>query len=377
MNIPTTKEEFIKDIKSSRGYFNKDEHPVSSIFGFYSSFLGLLDPERIKKHMRYYGIEPIILNRRDGEDIDVYLGRLWEANAQLILSKGGRLSLNNRNELLGNDLTQKQWVKEWLLEQENSDDWNSGWFTNLPYHERKFIMPVRSLEDYQKNTPDIQRFRISHLPADIKFEDCFPTIGELYIAHPYRKGVYLPVSKYEHLIFRERIHELSKVMMALGATEIETLHNSDTKRFSSSEDSSITNASGGIGSWGNAKGNYTTHGNRQAESWNEDSIVINFKNDPMDRPKIPEGLTWFPHDKEWQHIAECRVYGNILEYEIKMSSKEVNLVSEMERSNIEAQARILFTSGSFSRETKSQSFFKEEAAKTTNILIKFKSRKDY
>lgn len=376
MNIPQSESEFIADIKENLNLI-KASHTKNTmnVFFTFMSGISLQNAVHVKNRIIHYGVKyPNVpeynIDRYDS--FDSYLKSVWNLNVKSILEARG-LSKRDRNIVIGSE----NWVREWHESQGNSDDWNNGWFTNLPYHERKFIMPVRSFEDYQKSTPDIQRFRISHLPADIKFEDCFPTIGELYIAHPYHKGVYLPVSKYEHLIFRERIHELSKVMMALGATEIRTLQNTDTKRYSSSENSSNTNASGGVGSWGNAKGNYTSQTNRCTESQNEDSIVINFKNDPMDLPKIPEGLTWFPHDKEWQHIAESRIHGNILEYEIKMSSKEVNLVSEMERSNIKAQARILFASGSFSRETSSQSFFKEEAAKTTNILIKFKSRKDY
>lgn len=379
MFIPSTKEEFIKDIKSSCGFFNKDEHehPIAGILSFYSTLLfGILEPERIKEHMRGYGIEPIIPNRLKEENIDPYLSRLWEANAQLIFSKSGRLTLNNRNTLLGSDLTRKQWAKEWLLEQESSNDWNSGWFTKLPYNERKYLMLVRSYEDYEKATPDIQRFRISHIPVDVKFEDSLPTIGELYIAHPYRQGVYLPVPKYEHLIFRERIHELSKVMMALGATEIRTLQNSDNKSQSATENSSNTSASAGVGRFG-AKGAFSSFLKNLAETEKSDSIVNNFKNAPIDLPRLPEGLIWYPHDKEWQHIAESRLFGNILEYEISLSSKEISLVSEIERSNIEAQAKVLFASGSYSKDSSSYTFFKEESAKTTKIRIKFKSRKDY
>ena len=194
---------------------------------------------------------------------------------------------------------------------------------------------------------------------------------------PYRDGVYLPVSKYEHLIFRERIHELSKVMMALGATEIRTLHNFDSQQKSSSEASSNTIASVGVGIWGNANGRLSSSSNNLKASEKSHSIVINFKNDPIDMPKVPDELIWYPHDKEWQYIAESRIFGNMLEYEISLSSKQINIVSDYERSNIEAQAKLFFTSGSVSRETYSNTFFREESVKTTKILIKFKSRKDY
>lgn len=313
---------------------------------------------------------------RYGEFPQLYLKKLWERNSKAILAARG-LNIKDRHAVLGSSSVNLLRVKNWILEMEDSEEWNNGWFTRLPYHERKFITPVKSYDDYRPETPDIVRFRISHIPTDVKFEDCIPTVGELYIAHPHRVGVYLPVSKYEHLIFRERIHELSKIMMSLGATEIRTLQNLDNKLNSASEESFNTSASAGIRGLGKASGIISSLSKRQQDFYKSDSVVINFKSDPIDQPHLPEGLIWYPHEKEWQHIAECRLHGNILEYEINLSSKEINLVSEIERSNIEAQAKVLFASASFSHSSSSQTFFKEESAKSTSILIKFKSRKDY
>lgn len=377
MNIPITEQEFIKD------YFDNcrpegtslDSHDCWKNPHYVLNFFFSSQYDRIKKRLIEYGVtDPIMPERLQEESVDNYLKRIWKRNADAVLAAG--LKIEDRSYLIGSSTINNSYVKNWLLKQEDSDDFNSGWFTRLQYHKRKFLMPVKSFDDYSKNISDIQLFRISHLPADIKFEDCVPTIGELYIAHPYRNGVYLPVSKYEHLIFRERIHELSKVMMGLGATEIRTLQNSNNKSQSTSENLSNTSASADVGRFG-GNGTYSSFMKNMDENENSDSIVINFKNDPIDLPKIPDNLIWYPHDKEWQHIADSRLYGNILEYEINLSSKEINFVSEMERRNIEAQAKLFFASGNFSREISSSSFFKEESAKTTRIRIKFKSRKDY
>lgn len=368
MNIPVTEKEFIQDILENCG----DVPP------FIHCCINTWAENSIKTRIVEYGIcKPVIpeCNVRSSGWPNEYLMEIWAKNSNAILATRG-LSIGDRSSLLGSSTIRKPSVKDWLLNKEDAEEFHNGWFTRLPYHERKFMMPVKSFEDYSKDISDIQLFRISHIPADIKFEDCVPTIGELYIAHPYRQGVYLPVSKYEHLIFRERIHELSKVMMALGATEIRTLQNSDSKTQSSSENSSNTSASVGVGRFG-AKGAFSSFLKSLAENEKSDSIVINFKNDPIDLPKVPDGLIWYPHDKEWQHIADSRLFGNILEYEINLSSKEINLVSEIERSNIEAQAKAFFVSGSYSKDNSSHTFFKEESAKTTKIRIKFKSRKDY
>lgn len=327
--------------------------------------------------MRGYGIEPIVPNLEKGETPDHYVNRLWDDNAHNILFNKNGLTLKNRNAILGSDLIKKQEGRRWLLEQENSIEWNNGWFAKLPYQERKFLMLVNGFEDYEKDAPDIQRFRISHVPHDVKIEGGVPTANQLYIAHPYRTGVYLPVSKYESLIFRERVHELSKVMMALGATEIRTIRNSGYKSQSSFESSTRTSGSVSYGGKFDFGGSRSTGSQFGVENESDEAIFINFRNDPIQQPYVPQGLVWYPHDRDWQQIADNRLHGNLLEYEIKILSKEVNLISNSERSNIEAQARVLLASGSFSRETSSSSIFKEESAKSTSIYVRFKSRKDY
>lgn len=330
----------------------------------------------IYKLLESYGLyNPIKPPRKEHENIEDFVVRLWELNRDFFEPQIPiTIDLMYRHRAMGCHMDK---LINWHDELENSPIWNSGWFSNLPYQERKYLMPVRNFEDYEKNTLDVQRFRISHIPADVHFQDCIPALYELYIAHPYKPGVYLPASQYEHLLFRERIHELSKVMMALGATDIRTIQNDGYKSSHQNESSHKTTASGSYGHHFSVQGSYSSTSNNSSDSEKEAEIQINFKNDPLKLPYIPEGLVWFSHETEWQQIADARINGNILEYEIRLSSKQVNLVSDSERNNIEAQARILLASGSFSRGTTSASIFKEERAKSTSILIKFKSRKDY
>ncbi|MDE6298629.1 MAG: hypothetical protein K2M10_03135 [Muribaculaceae bacterium] len=370
MEIPRTEKEFIKDILD-----NCHNPTTLTHIAFYKN-LGIINPDNIKYRIVEYGVtNPNIPKRWSDENTNDYIAKIWNINAYAILEARG-LTIEDRNVLIGTSVVDHPRIRKWLIETEESEEWNNGWFTRLPYHERKFITPVKSFDDYRAATPDIIRFRISHIPADVKFEDCIPTVGELYIAHPYRPGIYLPLSKYEHLIFRERIHELSKVMLALGATEIKTVQNSGYKSHSESEHSSRTSGSASFGGKFGATGSYSHNDANEFGTEREDAIVINFKNDPYNEPYIPDGLIWYPHEREWQQIAENRLHGNFLEYEIRISSKKINLISDLERSNIGAQARLLFASGSFSRETSSKSFFKEETAKSTSILIKFKPRKN-
>lgn len=381
MTIPTSKQEFKGVIYTQLGF------PIPNLSGFFSVFLygGRELDYSIKTKIKdclenKMGLKNPNLpsNLITSCTVSQYLDEIWNLNKSFFeIRLPEPHDPKSRENFMGRSISRQQNIVDWLEQTEASEDWNNGWFKELPYQERKYLMPVRSFEDYETNTPDIKKFRISHIPEDVKFQDCLPIMGELYIAHPYKPGVYLPASRYEHLLFRERIHELSKVMMALGATEIRTLLNSGARSYSKEDLSSRTSASGSVGIWASGNGSHSSSSTRATNAETEEEIVINSKNDPIKLPYIPEGLVWFSHENEWQQIADSRLNGNILEYEIRLSSKQVNLVSDSERNNIEAQARILLASGSFSRETTSASIFKEERAKSTSILIKFKSRKDY
>lgn len=379
MAKPTTKQELKEDIYSFLGF-----HNLSSFVKFPVALVLEMTRELESKILKYLTdkmeIQKPVLpsNRWKKWTVSEYVDEIWDLNKsyfEIILPNDN--DPQNRERFMGHTIVHHKELVKKLEEIETSDEWNNGWFAKLPYHERKYLSLTRDFEDYEKNTPDIKKFRISHVPSGIVFEDCIPTIGELYIAHPYKLGVYLPVSRYEHLLFRDRIHELSKVMMALGAIEIRSIQNDGMKSFSKDSASSSLSGGVGVGHWVSASGSSRFESEHSINNDREEEIVINFKNDPMKLPYLPNDLIWFNHESEWQQVAEARLNGNMLEYEIRISSKQINLISERERSNIEAQAKMLFASGSISKESSSFSIFREERTKSTSLLIRFKSRKEY
>lgn len=263
-------------------------------------------------------------------------------------------------------------IKNLCDEIESSTEWNSGWLSKVPYNERKFLWLVEDFEGYGLgSTPHIQRFRISHIPKDITFSNGMPLVNELYIAHPYNAGHYIPVNNYEHSLLRDRIHEMSQLMMALGATELKTV-NTDGYNFSSNNQES-SNSSGSVGwnKFGAALSALAATCN-SSEYKLEHEIKVNFEWKPKGKPYLPENLVWYPHEKEWQQIAEMRLHGNLTKYEIKISSKQNTFVSSNERRQINAEAKTLFFSAEGSHSSSSSYQFKEEASKSAIIAIKFK-----
>ena len=175
MHIPSTKEEFLQQMASCS---------PSSASGFTAPSSV---EEKVKKLLSKFGISnpnlPSVYGYH-GQYIK-YFEEIWDRHkAYFDPHVPSGYDPEDRICIMGCQITRRWPMEKWLTKVENSSNWNSGWFSNLPYHERKYLMPVRNFEDYEKNTPDVQRFRISHIPADVHFQDCIPSLYELYIAHP-------------------------------------------------------------------------------------------------------------------------------------------------------------------------------------------------
>ena len=90
-------------------------------------------------------------------------------------------------------------------------------FLELPYEERKLIVPVKSYSDLSQNTLSV--LNIKNLPA-INFPIGHPIANQLYVGHPYLPFKYIPFENYELELLEDKIREFCQVMQFLGATEI-------------------------------------------------------------------------------------------------------------------------------------------------------------
>lgn len=94
--------------------------------------------------------------------------------------------------------------------------WND-YSEEVDYKDRQYLMVSNDLKGCYD--PIIKVFREKYMP-NVDFPIGHPKIGTLYIAHPYRKGLYLPYDEANNAFFLEKVHELCYLAQCLGATEI-------------------------------------------------------------------------------------------------------------------------------------------------------------
>lgn len=225
----------------------------------------------------------------------------------------------------------------WQVYKETSslDFWNNfskkfnDNFAQLPYKERKLIMP---LEELPGNLPtSFCVFDIQNMPK-ISFPLGHPQLNELYIAHPLVPNRYLPLKSYQLNLLEEQVREFSEIMQALGATEthVKLLNNSlqDTR--------SEKQIHGGV------KGRYMEHNlNIEGESRRKriqiDELKHQFEREqvfrPTKAPYIPDNLVWYPHFESWQQLARQRFNG-ALYYKDSLSTINNQLINSNEQKNL-------------------------------------------
>lgn len=306
-----------------------------------------------------------------------YAKALWKANLDFFEPK---LSENpepiEREKFIGKNYKLRPDFYEAIEKIENSPKWNKNWFSQLPDRKRKFLMLTDDIKRYEEYTPDISVLRISHIPDEIKFYEGKAIIDTLYLEHPYKKGFYVPLESSEDIFFSERINELSHTMSALGAVEIKAVksHEYSSKKESINETSHFVQ--GGFKIFG-ASGHYEDENSHKKEKEEMREILFHYMYDPIKEPYLPNDLVWYYHEKDWQSIAHQRLEGNMLTHSIKISSRVRNLIQDTEKERVNIQAKALLVSAGYKFDSDSYSFFEEKKIETTQIYLKFKSRKDY
>lgn len=103
---------------------------------------------------------------------------------------------------------------------------------------RKVIFIAKSIQDvagYWDNTHSIDYiFTYDCIPPDIKFPLGRPQTNTLYVAHPKKTNEYIPYDDSDEYLFMDRVRELKRILLSLGATEITftSIKGKSTEEFS-------------------------------------------------------------------------------------------------------------------------------------------------
>lgn len=214
-------------------------------------------------------------------------------------------------------------------------------FLNKDYNHRKLLVPVERADDTLPSHY-ISAFKINNMP-NVKMPIGHPAPNQLYIAHPYKEGNYLPYEDYEMDFLGERVREFCEFAQALGATEV-VIESIQTK---SSEDSSSTKKSKKGKANATAVVGVPLEGNFDKSNENTQyllntalrGISISQKFTPSQKPFLPTNLVWYEHEPSWQQLYRQRMRGGLQEHHEKIESKKSRMVQSTELSKIKGELK--------------------------------------
>ncbi len=144
--------------------------------------------------------------------------------------------------------------------------------------------------------------------ATITFPPGHPKDGVLYIGHPAIPNVYYTTAEFHRVTFEHKFSEAVRLLMHLGATEINVEHMRGWSHdFSGNITAPMPTTEATIGA------------GVKSGSSNENTVLFRATLDGTDNPRIPDQLSWFPHEATWQSIAEARIKFGLREFALSVT----------------------------------------------------------
>lgn len=234
-------------------------------------------------------------------------------------------------------------------------------FLTRKYEDRKFIVPIEDVK-YISKFNYIIPFEQNHLP-EVTFPTGHPVVNQLYIAHPYIEGKYVPFAEADRIFLKERAREFCELAQALGATELslKSQQISHSKKQTSSEQNRVAEVDGDgivktvLGST-EAAAEVTETGSKfnlkagvdSSRKSTEELVDMAFSGidihqtfGPSDSISCPKNLVWYPHEKDWQHLCNQRLKGNLKSHRERMESRSKSLIQKSEIGRIKGDLDVL------------------------------------
>ena len=246
--------------------------------------------------------------------------------------------------------------------------WND-YAVDVGYKDRQYLMVSNNLKGCYD--PIIKVFREKYMP-NVQFPIGHPKIGLLYVAHPYRKGLYLPYNEASNTFFLEKIHELCYLAQCLGATEI-NITSIKGQTVSEMQSSSIkvdgeinVKVSGGGASAANAEDEKFKHSHNK-------NIGVKQSFNPTVKPYVPEGLVWYEQMPNWKQLVNSRIHGDALEYTEIVNTSQSTFQANNTSNDISAHFKNLIVAINANVHTNYSSQLDEAQNTEWKVEIKFRS----
>ncbi|RRD62350.1 hypothetical protein EII40_03655 [Tannerella forsythia] len=231
-------------------------------------------------------------------------------------------------------------------------------FAELDFNQRKLLLPVNKINSLDSKQIAVMRM---DLLGALQFPIGHPIADQLYVAHPYISGRYIPFEDYDLTFLEDRLREFCWLAQCLGATEVTIESEKDTSndKKQNSKTSYSLEASTIKGA---VAGSYNN--NREYSRFEELSnrLSLNQKFSPSQKPFVPEGLVWYEHEASWKRLTIQRLQGGLLEHVEKMASNnhESAMVKASDLVSLKAEfMKLTKIEGQYKKEVES-SFKKKE-----------------
>lgn len=247
-------------------------------------------------------------------------------------------------------------------------------YTDKMYYDRQCIVVVN--DDRGLRTDEIDVFTRMNLPSDITFSDGRASLNKLYIAHPARKNLYIPLADHELIFFRDKMDELTMLLQALGATDIEIVRTQGLNAEQLNRSKSSTNISGGWKSSISAEMSYDSAQTNRNANAKANGFHLKIKSDSNRYPFVPNGLQWYKITPEWEKMVKQRLLG-LEEYELELRSSYSSSISSSQMESLKLAAKVIFAKVSFSYSSEYENDFKETGEIVWGLKIKFRPLREY
>jgi hypothetical protein len=142
----------------------------------------------------------------------------------------------------------------------------------------------------------------------ITFPPGHPRDEVLYVGHPTMPQVYYPMADFHRATFEHKFCEAIHLLMSLGATVIRVEHVTGwAKEFYarlSVPPLEAPSETAGVGAG--------------QSSTKRSSLLYEAFLTGTDRPKIPKGLVWYPHEQTWQQVAKGRMQFGLNDFSLNL-----------------------------------------------------------
>ena len=159
----------------------------------------------------------------------------------------------------------------------------------------------------------VEQIPFKSIPEELDFPPGHPLPNRFYRVHPLKKknNRYIPIERFDSLLYEERESELRKILVDLGATEISIQEISSRKNQGSAEAKASFAGAGGVGAGIDGNNEKSNSVNEVIELKPKNWIAENFK---------PDKYSWLPYEPKWETMVHARLEGGGLSYSIELTS---------------------------------------------------------